>query len=446
MKTSKFLVIFLCFAILFSALTIPAMAAEDVKVILNGEELFFDVSPQIIDGRTMVPMRKIFEKLGADVDWNGETQTITANKDDIVIIMQIDNTTIEVSGKEIVLDVPPQLIGDRTLVPVRAVAEGLDTDVDWNEATRTVIIISEIYSNGITPLLWHVTSPTGQTMYLFGSIHVAEESLYPLPDYIMDAFDSCDYLALEINILALETELDDEEALEAYFASMIYEDWEIFFDDTTTRRKKTIADDIGKVLHEKAKAAIIELDLDWIGEDFPIESLDNFKPSYWSQIFGEIAVEKSGLSFEYGLDRFFSIEASKQNIVILEAESMEARDVLLDFSPPVEAWLLEGSLEIDASAADTLEMYRLWKRGNENELASYLRISDEDLTYALVAEYVDGMITQRDLIMTESAIRFMDEGKKVFFVVGMAHMFGSSDNGIVEQLREKGYIVETVSP
>lgn len=113
------------------------------RVELNGTMLEFDVPPQIINGRTMVPMRKIFESLGADVTWNGETKTVTAKAEDTVIIMQIDNCTMSVNGEEITLDVPPQLVNDRTLVPIRAASEGLSAVVEWYDITKTVSITKD---------------------------------------------------------------------------------------------------------------------------------------------------------------------------------------------------------------------------------------------------------------------------------------------------------------
>lgn len=74
------------------------------------------------------------------MNWDDDTQTVTAVQDDVIIIMQIDNDVISVSGNDIILDVAPQLIDSRTLVPVRAVAEGLDAKVDWDNDTQTVII------------------------------------------------------------------------------------------------------------------------------------------------------------------------------------------------------------------------------------------------------------------------------------------------------------------
>ena len=113
---------------------------EIIVIKLNGEMLAFDVPPQMIDGRIMVPMRAIFEALGAEVEWDADTRTITAVKKSAVVIMQIDNSFIVVNGREIALDVPPRLMDDRAFVPVRAVAEGFDADVSWDGDARIVII------------------------------------------------------------------------------------------------------------------------------------------------------------------------------------------------------------------------------------------------------------------------------------------------------------------
>ncbi|MDR0470009.1 MAG: copper amine oxidase N-terminal domain-containing protein, partial [Peptococcaceae bacterium] len=121
----------------------PAMADDGISVTVDGKSLSFDVPPQLIQNRTMVPMRAIFEALGADVDWNGASSTVTATTVDSVVVMQIGNAEITVDGKKILLDVPPMLIDNRTLVPVRAVAEGLKSDVLWDEATKRVIITSK---------------------------------------------------------------------------------------------------------------------------------------------------------------------------------------------------------------------------------------------------------------------------------------------------------------
>ena len=110
------------------------------NIILNGNAIFGDINPIIIEGRTLVPLRMIFEKLGASVEWNENTQTVNSKKGNITVIMKIGNNVFYKNGIPIKLDVAPQIVGERTLVPVRAIAEAFDCSVDWDSETQTVTI------------------------------------------------------------------------------------------------------------------------------------------------------------------------------------------------------------------------------------------------------------------------------------------------------------------
>jgi hypothetical protein len=118
----------------------PNITSSDISVILKGKVISFDQPPIIIDGRTLVPLRAIFEALGATVDWNGKTQTVTSTRENISVSLTINSKIMTKNGKEITLDVPAQLISDRTLVPVRAIAEAFNCNVNWNGDTQTVTI------------------------------------------------------------------------------------------------------------------------------------------------------------------------------------------------------------------------------------------------------------------------------------------------------------------
>lgn len=113
-----------------------------IKVDLDSKRLEFDVLPVIIDGRTLVPMRTIFEALGATVEWDEKTQTITATGKDIAIKMQIGSNILSKNGQSTQLDVSPQLIDGRTMVPVRAVSDCFNVLVDWNGYTQTVSLFT----------------------------------------------------------------------------------------------------------------------------------------------------------------------------------------------------------------------------------------------------------------------------------------------------------------
>ena len=112
----------------------------ELTVTVNGRIIMFDQPPVIENGRTLVPLRAIFEALNATVEWDGATQTVTATKDGTVITVQIGNNIMTKNGAQIALDVPAKLLNGRTLVPARAVAEAFGCNVDWNEAAQHVII------------------------------------------------------------------------------------------------------------------------------------------------------------------------------------------------------------------------------------------------------------------------------------------------------------------
>lgn len=114
-----------------------------IAVKINGSQINFDQVPIMENERVLVPFRKIFEELGASVDWNGETQTVTAKKDDIEISLQIGSDILNKNGEKITLDVPAKIVKDRTLVPIRAVSEGLGARVEWDGMAQTVLISME---------------------------------------------------------------------------------------------------------------------------------------------------------------------------------------------------------------------------------------------------------------------------------------------------------------
>lgn len=111
-----------------------------VSVTVNGNYVTFDQPPIIVDDRTLVPVRAIFESLGATVEWHPDTQTVVAQKDGMSVMLQIGSNIMSLGCEMIELDVPAQIINDRTLVPARAVAEAFECLVDWDDTTRTVII------------------------------------------------------------------------------------------------------------------------------------------------------------------------------------------------------------------------------------------------------------------------------------------------------------------
>ena len=115
---------------------------DDIRVYLDGNLLTFDQPPIFRNNRILVPLRVIFEELGAEVHWVEESQRVIAIRGNIDISMQVGNHIMSINDDNIFLDVYPQLVENRVLVPVRAIAESFGADVEWNAQTQSVYITS----------------------------------------------------------------------------------------------------------------------------------------------------------------------------------------------------------------------------------------------------------------------------------------------------------------
>lgn len=130
-------------ALIFSLyLSILDLSASGIHITIDGQALATDVAPVIAQGRTLVPLRAIFEGLGATVDWDEATQRITGTKDGKMIVLHVGSTTALIEGIPVPLDVPAMIVNGRTMVPGRFIAESLGGTVDWDQPTSTVVIIS----------------------------------------------------------------------------------------------------------------------------------------------------------------------------------------------------------------------------------------------------------------------------------------------------------------
>ena len=147
-RLSLLLSLLLC----LSLFCIPSSAAGEISVYLDGNRLSFDQPPVAMNGRVLVPVRAIFEALGAQVEWHQDTQTVTAQKGDTLVVMVLGNSRFarDVNGVQeyFQLDQPPIGLNGRTLVPVRAVSEAFDCDVQWDGAAQQVTITSSRWVRG----------------------------------------------------------------------------------------------------------------------------------------------------------------------------------------------------------------------------------------------------------------------------------------------------------
>ncbi|MCD1261745.1 leucine-rich repeat domain-containing protein [Paenibacillus athensensis] len=120
--------------------TNPPPGEKPITVLFDANPLDLDQNPFIREGTTLVPFRAIFEKLGLDITWQQETQTIVGESPDTTIKLQIGSRNAEVNGAAIELPEAPELVDNSTFVPIRFVAEATGALVDWDAGRRQVII------------------------------------------------------------------------------------------------------------------------------------------------------------------------------------------------------------------------------------------------------------------------------------------------------------------
>lgn len=282
--------------------------------------------------------------------------------------------------------------------------------------------------SGISPALYRVTDDDGNRIWLFGSIHVGTEDFYPLPDYVMDAYNGSDALAVELDMVAAEADL----------AGQVQNLQKLLYTDGST-----IAQHLPEETYQKA-AAILEEN----GLYSPL--LDYYMPVMWWNTINTLTYEKAGTNSQYGIDLNLLQMAKKDGKEILEVESAEFQyDMMAGFSEPLQVMLLQGAVENYQNPSETVEdiqtLIGLWSSGDAEAFAQYFQPEEEpenEAEIALNQEYQEAMITSRNSTMTQYAEDVLLSGKEVFICVGAAHIIG--EGAIAENLRQLGYAVEQI--
>ncbi len=137
MFTKKTIALLLTLVMIASMVTV-SMAANDVKIVLDGKEIKSNVAPVIKDGTTLVPARAIFEAIGADVAWNPVAKEVSISTAAADVKLTIDSLTAKVNGQSKKMVVPAQIIDGSTMVPLRFIAEAVGAEVAWDDSARAV--------------------------------------------------------------------------------------------------------------------------------------------------------------------------------------------------------------------------------------------------------------------------------------------------------------------
>lgn len=155
MRRTSFTIILAMLLIL--AFAMPAAASQ---VIIDGKR--YNATTASERGITLVPLRGIFEALGANVTWDSGTKTVTATKDGTTVKLQLGRKTAHINDQLVALQVPGKIISGNTMVPLRFVSEALGASVNWDGSTQTVIIDTNIVFENNLIGIWTGTYTANQ--------------------------------------------------------------------------------------------------------------------------------------------------------------------------------------------------------------------------------------------------------------------------------------------
>ncbi|MEK3732179.1 TraB/GumN family protein [Paenibacillus sp. FSL M8-0334] len=377
----------------------PVMAGPaqpDIKV--NDQQVeYAGGAPLIEKGTTYVPLRSTLQALDGQ---------LTSAKDGIIQAV--------VNGQTITLKSSLKVINGVTYAPIRVVGDAAGYEVRWDASSRTVVLFSkEAAETGARGFLWQVEHD-GNTVYLVGSMHVADDSFYPLRAEFEEAFAEADYLGVEIDL----TKAEDEQQQRLMLEKGMYTDG------------TTLKDHISADTYAKLGEAL---------EKFGLEpnALDIFKPWVAEVMISNLQMTVSGYDATAGIDLYFSQKAIERNIPILELESYESQlGMLSGFSLELQEKNLNTILEhFELLDQEIHQMAEMWKTGNEEQLLELTGSMEEE------PEYHQAMLVDRNIEMAEKIDGYLKNGnnEEYFIVVGAAHYLG--DYGIIKLLEDKGYTV-----
>jgi uncharacterized protein YbaP (TraB family) len=263
--------------------------------------------------------------------------------------------------------------------------------------------------------IWKISSETTH-VYLLGSVHVASQDIYPFDDTIEDAFNSANYLVVEINT----NNLTQAYAIQLLLDYGTYPQGDGF--------KKHVSEDLYNKLDEQFKQYGMSMAL-----------LDGYKPFVIYNLMSLNILSDLGYKIEYGIDLYFMNKAKESNKDILELETVEFQYQLLSSVPDEEMIM---AMQYDIDNPETVKYLQdLLDAWTDGDVAKMETITFEALTDEPdMASYYEMMFDQRNLGMAEKIKDFLGNDEVYFIVVGAGHLVG--ENGLINLLQNAGYELE----
>ena len=265
--------------------------------------------------------------------------------------------------------------------------------------------------------LWKATSKTN-AVYLLGSIHVATEDMYPLPDEILKAFAASKALAVEVDL----TKVDPAAMQTVMMEKGVYPPGD------------TIGRHVSKDTLDKLRAY-------FKGRGLPAAAMEQFRPWALAVTVTMLEVQALGYKTELGIDKHFMDQAGGRRIIELES-AQEQLALLGGFPEQLEAEFLASTLDNAAKTKELIgQTVAFWKAGDAEGLERLVITGPLKERPDLKGVYAK-MFDERNAAMTKKIEGFLKGKEPHFVVVGAGHLIG--DKGIVNLLEKRGYKVEQV--
>lgn len=319
------------------------------------------------------------------------------------------------------------LVGLVGCTPTQAEPTTVPVETTQETTQETTTEETEPEKEPSSPVLYKATDGQGHTVYMLGSIHVGMDVMYPLPDYVTDAYAQSDALAVELDIIKANKDI---------IGAMDMARSMVLTDGTT------IADHLDEKLYNKA-VRILEKN------DTYYKALDSYKPVMWYSLISSLASEEAGAESDRGIDMYFLEKAYEDDKTIYEVESADFQYQLLgDLSMELQVFLLQQAVDTYGEPGSNMGMRlmcKAWATGNEEGILNMSGDNTQGLSAReekLMNEFYTSLEGSRNVNMIKYAEEALLSGETVFIVVGAAHVFG--DDGMAKGLEKLGYTVERI--
>lgn len=262
--------------------------------------------------------------------------------------------------------------------------------------------------------IWEITSDIS-TVYVMGTVHIANPNIYPLESAIENAFEQSDYLVVEVNTNNVDSKYMEE-------LTMQYGEYQ-----SGDSLENHIPEDLYSQLNEEFG----ELGLD-------IRLFNNFKPWMIATTLETLRMMEYGYRIEHGIDFYLMEEAVDSNKVILDLETIEYQLELFSIIPD-DLWILslKDYIEDPNIEEELNQMFSYWENGNADGIETLIFQGIDE--YPELAPFYEELIYERNFNMVDKIETFLNDNETYFIAVGAGHLVG--DNGIISLLEEKDYTV-----